>query len=44
MPTGACGIPREVSEPSLSTALSLDGELDEATLEEFLSRVLTPGH
>lgn len=38
------GILRKVSESSLSTAPSLDGELDEATLEEFLSRVLTPGH
>jgi hypothetical protein len=37
-------IPREVSERSLSTALSLDGELDKATRKEFLSPVLTPGH
>jgi hypothetical protein len=37
-------IPREVSEQSLSTALSMDGKLDDDTLEEFLSRVLTPDH
>lgn len=38
------GIPREVSEQSLSTALSMDGKLDDDRLEEFLSRVLTPDH
>jgi hypothetical protein len=37
-------IPREVSERSLSAALSLDGMLDKATRKEFLNSVLTPGH
>lgn len=36
-------IPREVSEHSLRTALSLDGTLDTGTQNEFLSRVLSPG-
>lgn len=36
------GIPREVSEQSLGTALALDSKLDETTREEFLSRVLSP--
>jgi hypothetical protein len=38
------GIPRDVSERSLSTALSLDSKLDAVTRKEFLSRVLSPGH
>lgn len=37
------GIPRAVTEESVRTALSLDGELDADRLERFLSRVLTPG-
>jgi hypothetical protein len=36
-------IPRDVTERSLSTALSLDGELSDEALEEFLSRAMTPG-
>lgn len=36
-------IPRGVTEESVSTALSLDGGLDADALEQFLSRVLTPG-
>lgn len=36
------GIPREVSEHSLRTALALDSKLDQAARKEFLSRVLTP--
>jgi hypothetical protein len=35
-------IPREVTEHSIATALSLDGTLDEATLDAFLERVFTP--
>jgi hypothetical protein len=38
------GIPREVSEHSLRTALALDSKLDPATQKEFLSRVLAPKH
>ncbi|HUY50952.1 MAG TPA: hypothetical protein VMV92_35480 [Streptosporangiaceae bacterium] len=38
------GIPREVSEHSLRTALSLHSKLDKATRKEFLSRVLSPTH
>ena len=37
------GIPRQVSEHSLRTALALDSKLDQATRKEFLNRVLTPG-
>jgi hypothetical protein len=36
------GIPREVTESSLATALALDGKLDEKTREDFLERVFTP--
>ncbi len=36
-------IPREVTERSLRTALSLDGELSGEALEEFLDRAMTPG-
>lgn len=36
------GIPRQVSERSITTALSLDGTLDEETRENFLQRVLAP--
>ncbi len=36
------GIPRDVTEATVSTALSLDGGLDAGALDEFLSRVLTP--
>jgi hypothetical protein len=36
------GIPRDVTEATVTTALSLDGGLDEDALDEFLSRVLTP--
>jgi hypothetical protein len=36
-------IPRDVTEHSLSTALALDGGLDPEALQQFLSRVLTPG-
>jgi hypothetical protein len=36
------GIPRDVTEHSLHTALSLDGQLDGDTLRQFLSRVVTP--
>jgi hypothetical protein len=35
-------ISREVSERSLRTALSLEGELDRDTRDQFLSRVFTP--
>jgi hypothetical protein len=36
------GIPRRVSERSIATALSLDGILDEETLDDFLQRVQAP--
>ena len=36
------GISREVCERSLRTALSLDGELDQDTRDQFLNRVFTP--
>ena len=36
------GIPREVTERSIRTALALDSKLDKATRQEFLSRVLSP--
>jgi hypothetical protein len=36
------GIPREVSEQSLRTALALDGKLDETAQAQFLNRVLAP--
>jgi hypothetical protein len=36
------GIPREVSEWSLRTALCLDGKLDDAARDEFLDRALSP--
>ncbi len=39
---GRLGIPRDVTEYSLSTALSLNGGLDTDVLNQFLSRVLTP--
>jgi hypothetical protein len=35
-------IPRAVTERSIATALSLDGTLDETTLDAFLERVFTP--
>jgi hypothetical protein len=35
-------IPRHVSENSITTALNLDGKLDQETLAQFLDRVLTP--
>jgi hypothetical protein len=37
------GIPRQVTERSLRTALSFDSEMDKDALKEFLSRVLSPG-
>jgi len=36
------GVPRQVSERSLHSALALHGKLDETTRIEFLDRVLTP--
>ena len=36
------GIPRRVTERSLRVALSLDGDLSEDALNDFLSRVLSP--
>ncbi|MEU6742796.1 helix-turn-helix transcriptional regulator [Streptosporangium sandarakinum] len=36
------GIPRQVSERSIATALSLNGTFDPAVLKDFLSRVFTP--
>lgn len=35
-------IPRDVTERSLGTALSLDGELSDQAREEFLTRAMTP--
>jgi len=37
------GIPRQVTERSLRSALALDSDLDKDTLKDFLSRVLSPG-
>jgi hypothetical protein len=36
------GIPRDTSENSIRTALSLDAKLDQAAQDEFLGRVFTP--
>jgi predicted 3-demethylubiquinone-9 3-methyltransferase (glyoxalase superfamily) len=36
------GIPRQVTERTLGTALSLDGDLDDAARENFLQRVFAP--
>ena len=36
------GIPRNVTERSVATSLSLDGELDNDARRDFLSRVLSP--
>jgi hypothetical protein len=36
------GIPRQVTERTLATALSLDGDLDADTREDFLRRVFAP--
>jgi hypothetical protein len=38
----ALEIPRQVSERSIATALSLDGSFDIATLNDFLARVFAP--
>lgn len=35
-------IPPRISERSIKTALSLDGDIDEGTLNDFLARVFTP--
>ncbi|MHA6757302.1 hypothetical protein [Streptacidiphilus sp. PAMC 29251] len=35
-------IPRDVTAKSLSTALSLDGKLEDGVLDDFLGRVLPP--
>ncbi|WP_106403749.1 hypothetical protein [Actinocorallia populi] len=35
-------ISREVTERSIATALSLDGDFDKAVLKDFLNRVFTP--
>lgn len=35
-------IPRPVSEKSITTALALDGTLDEQTRKDFLTRILPP--
>lgn len=40
---GRLGIPRDVTEYSLSVALDLDGKLGHQSLQEFLRRVMTPG-
>ncbi|WP_344592096.1 hypothetical protein [Actinomadura vinacea] len=36
------GIPRPVSQQSVSTALALDGELDADALNDFLDHVFAP--
>ena len=36
------GIPRDLSQNSIRTALSLDAKLDQAAQDEFLDRVFTP--
>jgi hypothetical protein len=36
------GIPRQVTEESICTALALDGKLDPDALHDYLDRVFTP--